>query len=348
VAMLIVGSFLGAGFASGKEFVELFDSGGKVSIVMPIVMAVLVFLISVVCLKIASKMLKTSVGRPIGINEFLLKKYTVFGDLFMLVNSFVLMAIMISTVDNVGYAYGLRFPSLGTICVALVSLVVLGGVGRLLKVNNIVCPILILLLIVTYIFGIQSFDGLSLSKGNVISNTMGAVGYVCFNIYLSIKVITKQRLLTNRQILLSSAIAGVIIGIFMSIIILAISVDSSVFYSDLPLIAIAAQYGTITKVIAGIILIVCAMNTLMIAFFSIFEWMDFVPNKIVRGLIIATIGLGISSLGYANIILYIYPSLSVISVIFMTLIVIKLISLKYKETRSGQNHLKRPLPNYQL
>lgn len=339
VAMLIVGSFLGAGFASGREFVDLFDNGGTVFILMPLWVAILVFLLSFVYLQLASKMLRVSINQPVGINEFLLKKYSIFGDLFMLINSFVLLSIMISTIDTVGFSFGMRYPSLGTICTIIVGSVVIGGIGRILKVNNILCPILILILIFTYVFSIHSLSGLSFQTSNIFSNSLGAIGYVCFNLYLSVKVLTRQRTLTNQQIWLSSGLAAIIVGIFMTIIILAITKDKSIFYSDLPLISIAENYGSVSKILAATILVICAMNTLMIAFFSIFEWLDIVYNKVLRCAIIALIGIVISRLGYATIIIYIYPTLSIICILFMSLAIIKLTFLQFSNKKSNSTSI---------
>ncbi len=128
VAMLIIGTMIGAGFASGREVVSFF--GAVPNMFIALITGVLVFGCSVLFLFVGRRVRKSDIGE---VNGEVFGKLRPLADVFMLFNSMTVLGAMLAATDSLASEFiDIRpFASivLGIVC-AIISIKGLSGVMR--------------------------------------------------------------------------------------------------------------------------------------------------------------------------------------------------------------------------
>lgn len=277
VAMLIIGTIIGAGFASGREIVSFF--GKSISPLIALVCAGLIFVSSVLFLSIGKMVKSTNVS---GVNVKLVGKFHIVADIFLLLNSLIVLAGMLAGIDSLG---SMIFPlsPLYSVAFGIIGvLVVCKGINGLLKCNSFIVPVIIICLIAVCFFNLNfAADSMHFS----IKALPIAVIYISMNMMLASTVLTTIQKLDFKTIIFSSLIASVVMGVLMLLIILAMN-GSAASETAMPILNLAKKTSPIIFGLVVITIAISIFTTLLTAMSGLTSWLETVVGDKISSAII--------------------------------------------------------------
>lgn len=313
--MLIIGTIIGAGFASGRELVSFF--GNRISPFTAVLCGLAIFALSVVFLFIGSKLKSGNVSE---VNRRLAGRAHVVVDSFLLVNNFIVLAGMLAGMDSLGDLVVKISPVWSIVSGALCVFVVCRGVKGLLNCNSLVVPLIIVSLIFVCAYTaagsgapIKEFESKTL---------LTLVVYVCMNMMLASTVLTTMGEMSKKQIFVSSAIAAAIMTVLILLLILALN-NNPLQSSDMPVLEMARK---ISPIAFGLILVVIAVSiftTMLTAMSGLVAWFSAVfGGRFYSAVFVLLLALALSNLGFSNVVSYLYPVIGVLGVAYTVLCLI--------------------------
>lgn len=308
VAMLIVGTIIGAGFASGREVVAFF--GAVPNMFIALIAGVLVFGCSVLFLFVGRRAAKQDIGE---VNGVVFGKARPFADVFMLFNSMTVLGAMLAASDSLAAEFidirPLASIILGIIC-AFVSIKGLSGV---IKANAVLVPIMVGFLTVTTFSAIDFPFKTQSSHINVVSIIL----YVSMNMILGGSVLTTVHRLSPREIILSSAIAAIIIAALLMCIMGALQ-SCHAAHADMPMLLIALKNGRVSYFIALPVIAASIFTTMLSAFKSVYDYLlGFFKHKIISAGAVLALGLSVGALGFSSVVDTLYPVIGGIGMLYL-------------------------------
>jgi len=301
VALTFVGTLIGAGFASGREIEAFF---GRANLLSPM-------LASLFCAGLAYVFLE--LGRLSQGNALLLAfpKTNKVWDYLARFGSLVIFTAMLAGAEYVlNYAIGLRG---GGIFAGLVALMcVSGGLNGIKKLNLIAVPVIILLVLVLFFLKPNFNAGGRTDLGSpVLYSSMNILtgGYLISRMGAGVK---------KKDSFFISLIIFLILALLMGLIYFAVRHSTH----EMPTLEIAENHGL--KYL-GAVLIFLAIFTSMAGTLRVAS----AGNNYHAVLMLAT-SLGISGVGFANIVNYAYPVIGAVGAGMAVLCAIKLFSVKRK------------------
>ncbi len=307
--MLIIGTIIGAGFASGRELISFF--GSAIPPFTALVCALIIFGLSFVFLYIGSKIGESGIS---AVNRRLAGKAHLILDIFLLVNNFIVLAGMLAGIDSLGGMFLNIAPAYSVISGALSIFVVCKGIKGLLDCNKIVVPVIIVALILICAFTIrpQGFDG-----GAFVGKTLGiSVIYICMNMMLAGTILTTVGGLDNKTIALSSALAAILMGTLIALIVLALN-NSGYSSFDMPLMALAKQISPFVFGLIAIVIAISIFTTMLTAMSGLVSWFEpMFKSKFFASIVVLIGGFAVSNLGFSNVVSYLYPVIGVIGLFY--------------------------------
>lgn len=306
--MLIVGTIIGAGFASGKEITAFFGSP-----ISPLVAPLVGIGIFVLCYMFCTigRLFK---GEDFGeVNQKLLGKLHVVADVFLLLNSLIVLSGMLSGMDSLFNRIFPIAPAYSIISGILCALIVAKGIKGLLNANSLIVPFIIFFIVLICCFNI--------GKPNFISfkplTLPAVVIYVCMNIMLACTVLTTVDE-KPKTVFWASLIAAIIMTALMLLIILTLNDnDASV---DMPLISIAASTNKVLYFIAVAAIGISIFTTMMTAMSGLAFWLTpLTKSKNFSVAVTLLAGLIVGNLGFENVVAYLYPVIGFAGLIYVVL-----------------------------
>ncbi len=327
--MLMIGSIVGAGFASGREIVAFF--GSDISPLVAVFCGLGIFAVSAMLLTIGNKVGKDSFGE---VNQQLLGKFSGFADIFLLLNGFIVLSGMLAGMDSLFDSVLPLSPAYSVISGIICVLIVMKGVDRVMKGSGFIVPVIIACLMTVCLFNYR-FD----LTGGVVKNLPAAVIYVSMNMVLSSTVFTTMRKYTQRQILGASAITGGAIGLIMYFIIVALNKTQTYPY-PMPIIEIAKSTSTALYVLSVIAVAVGIFTTMMTAMSGLTGFfVGYVGSRAYAAVIVLFTGLIVSNLGFENVIGYLYPLIGVVGLLYIIVCFAYLTRNRYKRLSKAAKSL---------
>lgn len=324
IAMLIVGTVIGAGFASGAEIASFFG----VSAINPInalFCALLTFGGCALFLFLGSRFKPKDIG---GLNGLVVGKARPVLDGFLLMNSLIVLAGMLAAFDSMGKAV-VGFPMFSLLFGVLAAIIVTRGIGGLIKLNTVVLPGVIVILIVVCAMSINGgavqFDFLSVRP-------LTSVVYVSMNLILAAGALISVRDLKPKEILCSSGIAAFIIGVLMCLIILAL--NSADFTSALPTLDMAKAINPVLFFLAAISMSASIFTTLLTAMNCLTDYAaGIVKSRPLAAFCVLAVGLMLSVLGFERVVGALYPVIGGLGVAYVLLNIIFFIRTRRRPVR---------------
>jgi len=320
LSMLMIGAIIGAGFASGREIVAFF--GNQISPLVALFCAIGIFIVSVMLLTIANKVNKDSFGE---VNQQLLGKFSGFADLFLLLNGFIVLSGMMAGMDSLFSPIFNVAPAYSIISGILCIFIVMRGVDRLLKGNEMIVPIIIIALITVCLFNYKSSPLLPIKE-----DIPSTVIYVSMNMMLCSTVFTTMHKYSFKQIVYASGLTAIIIGGLMYLMIAALNKTKAYPY-PMPIVEIARNTSPILyflSIIAVAVGIFTTMMTAMSGLTSFFE--GYVDSRFYASVIVFISGLIVSNLGFENVIGYLYPIIGLVGLLYVIVCFAYLTRNRYK------------------
>lgn len=330
IIMVIIGTIIGAGFASGKEIYIFFGQYGKLGILGIIISTIITSLIIYKVLKIVNK---EEINNYMDILKTVNPKYSRINTLVqIIVNCFLLISyfIMIAAFSSyMNQNFGLSKYISAIIFTLICYIVFEKNIKGIMKINSVLIPFLIFIIIflaVKNIPNIVKTNMLAPIENNQKTFIISSILYVSYNSIILIPVLTciKANKINKNQIQLISILSGLIIAILAFCIyelLLNIKISSVV---EIPLLEITKQFGINYKYIYGFVIIVSIFTSAISAGYSFLENICKTEKRYHTNLIIMNVlGIIVSKIGFSNLVQNLYPIFGVLGILQILMLYLK-------------------------
>ena len=338
VVFVIIGTVIGAGFASGQEIYTFFYSYGINGLIGLIICSIFLSIIIYKVLKILTEnknienykeFLDTIINRKAK-NPYLNIKYI----LNTIINIFLLISFYIMIAGFGAYfSQELQLNSLiGCSAISLLSFIIfMTSVKGVVKVNEVLTPILIM-----FIVTIGGINFLKLDLESAITSIVAvknhgwfisSILYCSYNSILLIPVlITLSKLVKNKkQTKLISIISGLIILIISICIFFIITrVDVNIANLEMPVVYGISKFFVKLKKIYGFIILSSIFTTSIAIGISLLQNISKNKTSYTQiALIMCITSVPISKIGFSNLVTSIYPVFGVLGLYQILKIILK-------------------------
>lgn len=317
--MLILGSTIGAGLASGQEVVIFFAQYGFVSILYAFLFFILFAYSLIEILKYGQMLQK----KP----DFLQKHKTSF--LFESVCAIIFLifsATMLAGAETLlnDIIYTSKFH-LWSILIILLSLLIMSkDLKWLITINKLLVPIIILSTILVCLFSFtvspHSDFTFSFDISNLAFLTISTILYTTCNLMVNSKIaINLGTKIKEKNIKKVAIITSFIIFLIIVLIIIALLInDNSLPFAEMPIVYIAFLIHPTVGYIYSFIILLCILTTLFATFYSFKESVNLkVKSKLLSLIFSAILVLVLSLFGFESIICYSYPLIGAVGIIVL-------------------------------
>ncbi len=316
---IIIGTFIGAGFVSGKEIYNYFSRFGILSIFMIVLATFLFYFFVKICL---------SVGRQINDrNNYYSECFGRAGSIFklvLLIANLILVGSMLAGSFEV-FSMWLKKEIAYILVVALMLLALYlikrNFISVFSKINTLLIPLLLSLILVVCIIYLSKCDYIVLNTNtSIFKATFSLIDYVCFNLLtVGVFLIEIGGNYSQNQINKASLISSLIIGVFLEIIAITLFIANSLVASvAMPLVTISFSISKVVGILMQLAVFIGLFTSLISISFVSFNYInDKVQNKILTSLIVFVIGVLISLLGFSFIVVNLYAVMGGLGLIFL-------------------------------
>lgn len=327
IAVVFIGTIVGAGLASGKEITAFFTCYGLKSFIGIILCGFFYIFIGSLLSKISIRYNLTSYSDVMNtISPNILGKITgIITTLYLISSSSIILAGSGALINQF---FGLP-KILGTILMLLIAMFfLLKGTNGLIEVNSFIVPGLIititLITVLYFLFcrDVISIDNLSHFQPQKSGFLLSTILYAGYNTLCSSGVIVPLSSETKDYKIMKW---GIIFGstflcILCAMINLLLTANQPYIYKyEIPLLLVANRFGPILQAILLIIILLEMFSTEVSDVYSISKSIEHtfnIPFK--KGIfIVLAIALPISQIGFSNLISTLYPIFGVLSLIFI-------------------------------
>ena len=324
-AFVILGSVIGAGFASGRDIVTFFLEYGVFSSFLIIIMGLLIFYMVYIFIRVGKYLKPKTVG---DLTKPIFKKYAKIMNGIAVASLFIAVFAMLAGIDALAsdLFVDYNFPYFSILLSFLTIVIVMGGLKSLLEVNSYIVPVMIVFVllvpILTFLFiplnpitYDQPYSFLFVGQG-----VFSVVLYVCLNMFtISIIVTQIGPMITNKLATKTALYSSVFITFCVSLVLSAIlNSEEVIINSSMPMVLIAYQLGSFLGGIYSLIVLLGVFTTLISSSFAIDNWFNqFFKQKGVSISIIVFLGFLVSRLGFSNIVSVFYPIEGLFGLIFI-------------------------------
>lgn len=324
---VIIGTIIGAGFASGQEIYSFFNVYGENGIIgICISSSILGMAIYSILKKLRQKNINSYSDLLININV----PYKLVYIINIIINIFLLVSfyIMISGFT----AYFKQEFSIPSILTAIVILVIcyitfMKNIEGIAKVNSIIIPILIaIILLLGYksdlpniIFNID-MESIEISSNWIIKS----IEYAGYNSILLIPILIslkKYAINNEKKISIITSSVFFILAIIIYFIIFKWGDVSSV---EVPLVYIANKYGTFLKCVYGIVVISAIFTTMISAGYGFLQNSS-KSKKVykIMAIIMCSTAIFVANLSFSGLVNLTYPVFGILGILQLVFILIK-------------------------
>jgi len=305
ITTLILGTVIGAGFASGKEICTFFVRFGSRAYPLAVLSGIVFFLGLYALLKVADLLPEQSGD---AFHKALFGRGQWLGSVFSLTNTFLMTASMLG-------ALAVLVPFGDLIGAALCFVVLLIGSKSVYRVNALAVPVIVVILLVVSLYGV--FQGGV--QGTIPFRSGGrlpAVLYSGMNLLTLGSVLCRERTTKKERlgICIASSVVVTALIVLQIVTIRACGVDA--FSSALPLVVVGSKAGLTLLVTVSMGLGI--FTTLCVCVYSESEWLaPLVGKKWIAILASLAFGYLVSRLGFDKIVETLYPVLGVLGLVLV-------------------------------
>ena len=321
VVFVIIGTLIGAGFASGQEVYLFFFSYGIKGLIGVIISSILMGIVIYQTLKLLDKYdIKTYKDflDIIITSKKMNKSFNIKDIINYIINIFILITFFIMITGFGAYfeqELGIN-SIIGSSILALASFVIfLTSVKGVVKANEILVPILIIFLVVIGIINLGEINILKLDNYIITTNQsnyiLSAILYCSYNSILLIPVlITLKEYLKNKKQIFFISTISTIITIVLSVIIflLLVRVDVDVANLEMPVVYVVSNMFEFLRVVYGFIILSSIFTTAISLGTSFLQNVSKNKKSYTQfAAIMCITSVLISKIGFSNLINLLYP-----------------------------------------
>ena len=323
IVFVIIGTLIGAGFASGQEIYIFFFSYGMEGIIGIIISSLVMGVIIYKTLELVNKY---NINNYKDFLNILIKSKNIKEDKYfnlkniinLIINIFILVTFFIMIAGFGAYfeqQFGLN-SLIGSSILALLNFVIfLTSVKGVVKANEILVPMLIIFLIIVGLINLADINILKL--GNYIIRTnqsnyiVSAVIYSSYNSILLIPVlITLKKYINNKEHILFITLITTIITILLAtmIFLILIKVDVDIAKLEMPAVYVVSNIFKPLEIIYGFIILGSIFTTSISLGTSYLQNVSKSKKSYTQIAVIMCItSVVISKIGFSNLINLLYP-----------------------------------------
>lgn len=339
VVFVIIGTMIGAGFASGQEMYLFFFSYGIEGLIGIFISSTI---IGFVIYKILEIVNKYGINTYKDLLDILIQKNTKLKPIInMIINIFILITFFIMIAG-----FGAYFEQemgmnrlIGSIILAVASFIIfMTSVKGFVKANELLVPILTVSLVVIGTINLKDIHLLELNnymiKTNQSSFVLSAILYSSYNSILLIPVLlTLKNYIQNKKQILKVAISSTIIMIILSIIIflLLVNVDVNITKLEMPAVYVVSNISKLLRYIYGFIILGSIFTTAISLGTSFLQNTKKNKKSYTQIAIIMCItSVLISKIGFSNLVSLLYPIFGYLGLIQILKLAITRVQYKQK------------------
>ena len=331
ICFVIIGTIIGAGFASGKEIYTFFCvygiNGFFGILISNFIIELVIYLTFKIVLDNNIKNYSDFIKYLVGSNKVLHYTINNIMNIFLLI-SFIVM------VSGFGAYFNQEFnisPIVGAIIIATFAFFTFfKNIDGIVKINTLLIPILVFLVV---LLGLKenvfyfTFDTLLISSG--FSWLLKSILYASYNSIVLIPIIINlQNLISNKKQIKYVIGFTLLIMILMSFIIyIVLSLNILEITSiDIPIVFIANKFGLIYKYLYGFVILIAIFTTAISEGYSFLE--NVAKNKkqyFIYSVLICILSIAFSNIGFGNLLDVLYPLLG-----YLGLVQIGILCLSHK------------------
>ncbi|MBR2989237.1 MAG: hypothetical protein IKC64_05905 [Clostridia bacterium] len=314
ISALIIGTVIGAGFASGREIVAFFGFAPSPVIALAVALAVFIFTLGYL-----TAVKKAKATTLVEYHDEIAGRFSPVLSCVILANCAVTVSAMLSGLDALfSEIYPLK-PLYSIIGGILCVTVTARGRNRLLSANGVIVPLLVFIIVAVCLSKASDFYCF-----NHAERILYAVPYVGLNAMLSSSAIVGEKDLTTAQSVLISLICALAIGTLTLLIILALSTGNYA-NASMPIVAIS-QENPVLFSLAFVGLGCAIFSTLISAHSVLTEWVTpVVGNRTLSSIITICACLSLSFIGFKQVVDTLYPATSILSIAYAIVTLIYLV-----------------------
>lgn len=315
ICFVIIGTIIGAGFASGKEiytFFCVYGTNGLFGILISnFIIGLVIYLTFKIVINNNIKTYSDFIKCLVGSNKIL--NYTINNimNIFLLI-SFIVMVSGFGAYFNQEFNIPAIFGAL--IISVLAFFTFFKDIDGIVKINTFLIPILIFLIILLgFKEGISSFAINSFPTASGFSWILRSILYASYNSIVLIPIIINlQNLLSNKKQVKYVIGFTLFIMVLMSIIIYGVLIlnVSEIENIEIPIVFIANKFGIIYKYLYGLVILIAIFTTAISEGYSFLE--NVAKNKkqyFIYSILICFLSIAFSNIGFGKLLDLLYPLL---------------------------------------
>lgn len=345
VVFVIIGTFIGAGFASGQEMYIFFFKYGINGLIGILISSIILGIIISKTLKIIKEnniqsykeFLDNIIAKKTNTkakNNISQKTNKLIQIMNIIVNTFILVTFFIM-IAGFGTYFAQQFginQLIGSSILAIIVYIILNtNVKGVVKANEIVVPILVTLVIIIGVANLKNISIINIDnyliQNDNIAFILQAILYASYNSILLIPVlITLNKYIKNKKQTTIIGITSTLIILTMSVLIflLLIKVDVNIENLEMPVVYVVSNMLRILEYIYGIVILGSIFTTAISLGISFLQ--NTVKNKksyTQIALIMCITSVIISKIGFSNLVNILYPIFGYLGILQIYKIVIK-------------------------
>ena len=313
VIMVIIGTLIGAGFASGREIYLFFMLYGKLGQIGIIISGIFTgIIIYLVLKKVKEKHIENYSDLLENINP---KNKKINKYINLIVNSFLLISFYIMIAGFSAYmeqAYKFPIYLSSIIFIVFCYVVFQKSLQGMMKINGYLVP---------YLIESKAVIEIPIKQNGFL---ISSILYASYNsiILIPVLVTMKKYINSQKQINLISILSAILM-ILLSFAIYGLLLKGQFFIEnlELPLIQITQEFGKIFQYIYGFVIIVSIFTSAISAGYSFLENVSKDKKSYKRNLILMSIiGVLVSNIGFSNLVKLLYPLfgfLGIVQIVFI-------------------------------
>lgn len=342
VAVVFIGTIVGAGLASGKEITQFFTVFGIKSFLGIIFCGAFYIVIGSIISKISISYNLNSYSDVMKlISPNILGNFTGIITTFYLISSASIILAGSGALINQFFGIPKIIGSL--IMLALASFFLLRGTDGLIEVNSFIVPALIItmttILVLYFVFfkdmiSIKNIASFSPQKDGITISTILYAGYntLCCS---GVLVPLSKQMGKKKTMVIGISFGAIGLTILCSVINILLTINQPYIYKyEIPLLFVAQRFGCVIQALLLVIIWLEMFSTEVSDVYSISKTLEQAFHiEFKKGIfIVLAFALPISQIGFTNLISTLYPMFGVLSLIF----IFQCLYFYHKHKKSGE------------
>ncbi|MCI6012835.1 MAG: hypothetical protein PUK54_04765 [Firmicutes bacterium] len=339
VALMYVGTVMGAGFASGREIWQFFGVFGKSAYTGVLLIGILFIIMGMMASYNARALGTSDMGKVIvpGGNSRLIS----FVGYFMAIMLFTVLITMTAAGGALFHqTFGLHRAAGGLLIAALVIVTVLGEFERVSQVFRFIMPILsALVILISVLVSILHLEPTEISQDvqpSPMAPTwfLAALLYISYNILALVPIVATASVnaKSGRDAVGGSALGGAFLGLLALLLLTALQQDMPYSQAmDMPMLGYAGRLGSGIAAVYALILFCAIYSSATSNFYGFTTKLKDGPKKKQYVIIAAVLGFSLGLAGFKNVVAFMFPLEGFLGFVIIAMLMVNFVQIWKRE-----------------